>query len=58
MDKLDIVIGLIEEALDESDWTKVDEVYKLLKGQYEDISDGYNLDSIGQAGEFLDEFED
>ncbi len=49
MDKLDIAIEMIEEALDESNWAKIEEVYSLLKGQYEDV-DGYNLDEI--SGEY------
>jgi hypothetical protein len=58
MDKLDIVIGLIEEALEESDWSKIEEVYGLLRGQYEDLSDGYNLEGLENAGHFVDDFEE
>ena len=58
MDKLDIVIGLIEDALQDEDWSKIEEVYGLLRGQYDDITDGYNLDEIGSAGNFFDDDED
>jgi len=54
MDKLDIILSLLEEALEDADWEKVGEAHSILIAQYEDPYSEYNLDDIGNTSDNSD----
>ena len=55
MDKLDIILSLLEEAIEDSNWTKVEEAHNILIAQYEDPYSDYNMDDIQNAGFDIDD---
>ena len=53
MDKLDTMLALLEEALEDKDWSKVEEVHSILLSHFDDPFDEYNLDDIENSGGFF-----
>lgn len=58
MDKLDVILSLLEEALEDADWSKVEEAHNILIAQYEDPYSDYNLDDIGNTSDNSDVWDD
>jgi|SaaInlStandDraft_3_1057020.scaffolds.fasta_scaffold65870_2 hypothetical protein len=54
MDKLDIILSLLEEAIEDSNWGKVEEAHNILIAQYEDPYSDYNMDDIPNGGAGFD----
>lgn len=52
MDKLDTVLALLQEAIESSDWSKVEDAYNILSSHFEDPMGDYDFDGINDATDF------